>query len=243
MSNLSRIELRARYNLFKQFAYDDQRQFYESAITHARTAGAQVNRLRALFALTTGFASALAGLIVQVSLGRDMNCALGKPMESVAALPASNCGTIQIVANILLALAVIAPAFAGALNILSDLFQWDRLTSIYSAAFENMEVAYAYTPEDDMPDDEFRFSVETFGKDTLAVMSEETAQWGQSVRTPPTLEMFLRQEADKAARAGTDLLHAADKLQTAADAAEAGATTRPDDKSSAPPAFREPSVG
>jgi hypothetical protein len=240
MPNLNRVELRARYNLFKQFAYDDQRQYYEAAVDHARKSAAQVNRLRAFFALATGFASALAGLLVQVSLNSDTNCGLGKQAQAItsSAFSASgNCVTIQTLANVLLALAVIAPAFAGALNILSDLYQWDRLTTIYSAALENMEVAYTYTPEDDMPDDEFKFSVESFGKDTLAVMSEETAQWGQSIRTPPTLTDFLRQEADKATRAGTDLLHAADKLHSAADIAEAAANAP-----KAPP-FTEPSVG
>jgi len=146
MARLNRIEQHARYNLFKQFAYDDQRQFYEATVARARKAAAQVNRLRALFALLTGFASGLAGLIVQISLNDNMNCALGKSI-AVSATPASVCATLQPVANILLALAVIAPAFAGALNILSDLYQWDRLTTIYPGALENLEVTYAYTPE------------------------------------------------------------------------------------------------
>ena len=240
MPTLSHTELRARSELFRQFAYDDQQHYYEAAVEHNRKAASQVNRLRALFALVTGFASALAGLLVQVSLNSDANCGLGKQAQTIinsAMSTSSHCVNIQTAANILLALAVIAPAFAGALNILSDLFQWDRLTTIYSAALENMQVAYTYTPEDDMPDDEFKFSAEAFGKDTLAVMSEESAQWGQAIRTPPTLTDFLKQEADKAAHAGADLLHAADKLNTAANAA-AGSATTPQ-----PPSFSEPSVG
>src|SRR5262249_29389333 len=91
--------------------------------------------------------------------------------------------------------------FAGALNILSDLYQWDRLTSIYAAASENMGVAYADAPEDDMPDDAFKLSIGSFGKNTLSVMADETSQWGQSIRTPQTLETFLKEESDKAAHA------------------------------------------
>lgn len=240
MPNLSRTELQARYELFKEFAYDDQRQYYEAAVDHNRKAAAQVNRLRAVFALVTGFASALAGLLVQLSLNSDTNCGLGKQAQAIinsAMSASSGCVTIQTTANILLALAVIAPAFAGALNILTDLFQWDRLTTIYSAAIENLEVAYTYTPEDDMPDDGYKFSVEAFGKDTLAVMSEETAQWGQAIHTPPTLTDFLKQEADKAAQAGSALLHAANTLNAAAGTTT-GSTAAPQ-----PSSFTEPSVG
>jgi hypothetical protein len=201
MSNLSRDELNARYKLFKHFGGDDQRQFYEASVGHHRKAASQVNQLRALLALATGFASALAGLMVEVSMNPKAGCLLGKQEGAVATTFTSYCLSIQTLTNVLLALAVIAPAFAGALNILTDLYQWDRLTSIYSAARENMEVAYADAPDDDMPDDAFRLSIESFGKNTLAVMAEETSQWGQSVRTPQTLDKFLKEESDKAAQA------------------------------------------
>jgi hypothetical protein len=52
-----------------------------------------------------------------------------------------------------------------------------------------------------MPDDDFILSIKSFGKNALGVMAEESSQWGQSVRTPQTLDTFLKEEADKASQA------------------------------------------
>ena len=113
----------------------------------------------------------------------------------------AQCNTVQAVVNVLMILAVVTPAVGGALTTLASLYQWDRTVNIYEGALENLEVADSQSPLDDMDGLTYRAALRAYVENTLQVMSEETGQWGQSVRTPPKLEQFVEEERQKAARA------------------------------------------
>jgi hypothetical protein len=200
--------MQALYRIFNTFALDDQRNFYVAASTKHRAAARQVNQLRAGFAFLTGLASALAGVLVATALNGNGECLAGANAQAAAAnaaaitgSAATNCSAIQGLVVFLLFLTVVMPALAAAFNILSDLYQWDRLIAIYDAALENIELADARSPVDEMDPVTYRASLRAFTEGTLGVMADETAQWGQMIRTPPQLETFLENEQQIANRA------------------------------------------
>jgi hypothetical protein len=175
-----RKHMEARYLLFDQFALKDQKNYYENTMSNYRQAAAQVNRYRAWFALFTGVSAAAAGVIVQTSSDQPW---------------AQTAGMIFIV------LAVVLPALGAAFSTLADLYQWDKHIGIYDSALENLEVADSLSPVESIPDDEtYRVALRAYAEGTLAVMSDETAQWGQSIRTPRQLAQFVEEERRRVAR-------------------------------------------
>lgn len=173
---LSRSEMEARSELFDRFALKDQKNYYESAIDSSRRAARQVNRYRALFSLLTGIAAALAALLV-------------------------NSDALEWFVSILAIAAVVLPAIGGAFSTLADLYQWDKLVTIYDTALYNMEEADALSPHPGIDkDDIYRASMKAFAEGTLQIMSDETAQWGQSVRPPKRLEAFIREQRERSHR-------------------------------------------
>ncbi len=190
MPELTRKQTEALYELFDQFALDDQRNYYRSAVSTYRDSATSVNRFRAAFSFLTGFASALAGLLVLTALPGNGQCAPGN----------TNCTVITILVFILLVIAIVAPVIGGAFGSLADLYQWDRLVTVYSNALENIEVADAASPDPAMDDLKYRASLNAYASGTLQVMRDESAQWGQLIRTPPQIEEFLAKEAEKARR-------------------------------------------
>lgn len=196
---LSRKDLELRYMVFDKFALNDQRSYYDTVRHKHRKAATQVNRLRALLAVLTGVAAAAAALLVATSFGTGDTCNI----DRVSELPPW-CGQMQFIVNTLTVLAIILPAFAALFNTLADLYQWNRLIAIYKDASENIELADAQF-SDEYPTDETRFraALMAYSEGTLSVMSDETAQWGQAIRTPPQLEEFLQTaqtRSDQAAR-------------------------------------------
>jgi len=240
----NRDYLKALNMMFARFALEDQRKYYERTSSRYRQAAAQVNVMRAFFAFLTGFASALAGIIVAAylvpgSFANNGACATRDVIETVqgasqtipggaetqpeatqspnalddalnlneeqqatarAAADVGYCTTTKVIVGILMVTAVVAPALGAASNTLADLYQWDRMTAIYDAALENIEVADAQSPYDDMDDLTYRASLRAMIEGTLTVMSDETAQWGQSVRTPVQLDKFVEEERAKLER-------------------------------------------
>jgi hypothetical protein len=81
---------------------------------------------------------------------------------------------------------------------LADLYQWDRLVTVYSAALENIEVADARSPDPEMDDLSYRAALNAYMDGTLSVMRDESAQWGQLIRTPAQIEKFLQDQVAKA---------------------------------------------
>ena len=96
---------------------------------------------------------------------------------------------------------MVAPAVGGAFTTLAGLYQWDRSANIYESALESLEVADSQSPLDDMDTLTYRAALRAYVENTLQVMSDESAQWGQSVRPPAQLEQFLSEEREKALRA------------------------------------------
>jgi hypothetical protein len=196
---LSRKDLELRYLVFDKFALNDQRSYYDSVRRKHRKASTQVNRLRALLAVFTGVAAAAAALLVATSFGTGDACNI----DVVGELP-SWCSQTQFIINVLTVLAIILPAFAAMFNTLADLYQWNRLIAIYKDASENIELADAQSPDEHLTDESrFRAALMAYAEGTLSVMSDETAQWGQAIRTPPQLEEFLhtaQTRSDQAAR-------------------------------------------
>jgi hypothetical protein len=177
----SRSDMEARYELFDRFALKDQKNYYEASIETYRSAATQINRWRALFALLTGLSAAAVGL--------------------VAATGSLDDPTTSGIANLLAVAAIVLPALGAAFSTLADLYQWDKLTSIYDSALENLEVADSLSPVDSIPDDTvYETALRAYAEGTLAVMSDETAQWGQSIRTPAQLNQFVEQERRRVAR-------------------------------------------
>ncbi|MDZ4768544.1 MAG: hypothetical protein SGJ24_05405 [Chloroflexota bacterium] len=210
------------YKLFDKFALDDQRAYYIDQVNRNRTAAAQVNVIRAIFAFLTGLAAALAGLIVLLSpaycvpstTGAELAllgaAATDDPSLVVTAVPpdvdtATESASDTVVSDgcnldlviFLLVLAVVAPALGGAFGTLADLYQWDRLVKIYELAADNLEVADAKSPIDSMTFEDYRITLKAYAEGTLAVMRDETAQWGQIIRTPESIDNFIRREQER----------------------------------------------
>jgi hypothetical protein len=127
--------------------------------------------------------------------------AVERALSNLASIESGTCDLIQSVVNILMIMAVVTPAIGGAFTTLASLYQWDRSVSLYEGALENLEVADSQSPLEDMDDLTYKAALRAYIENTLRVMAEETAQWGQSVRTPPNLEAFVQEEKQKAQRA------------------------------------------
>lgn len=197
MTTFNREDLEVRYRLFETFALDDQRNYYSSTLAKHRAAASQVNRYRAMLAFFTGVCAAAAGFLVQSYFVTGARCTLPGPVPG-------ECGAVQGLVSALIVLAVVLPALGTFFTTLADLYQWDRMITIYDAALENIEVADALSPLPEMDDTVYRASVRAFAEGTLLVMADETAQWGQSVRTPQQLDTFIQQEIERARRVGGD---------------------------------------
>jgi hypothetical protein len=215
-------DLAAAYKLFQKFALGDQESYYKSAVKRYRKAGEQANQLRAFFAFLAGVSAALAGLLVAAYLvpgafANDGICAelpqstavfesteenitiANAPPDAPPTRP-TYCLAIEIGVGFLTVLAIIAPVIGAGFTTLADLYQWDRLVTIYDAALENITVADAQSPLDEMDDITYRAALRAYAEGTLSVMRDETAQWGQLIKTPPQLDEFLDEERVKAAK-------------------------------------------
>jgi hypothetical protein len=109
-----------------------------------------------------------------------------------------DCGTLSSLVGLFIILSVVMPALGAFFTTLADLYQWDRTITIYESAVENIEFADAQSPIEDMEDPIYRASMTAYTEGTLLVMSDETSQWGQSIRTPPQTSEFIARMAKEA---------------------------------------------
>jgi hypothetical protein len=198
MKPMSQADLEARYVLFDKFAMADQRSYYKKTMEIFRASAQQVNRLRAGSAFLTGAAAAMAGLLVQIYFVDGASCGAN------ALNPGDNCDTMRLAVSFLAGMAIVMPILGTIFGTLADLYQWDRLTTIYEAATENLEVADALSPRPRDKGVEYRAKLRAFAEGTLVVMEDETAQWGQAIRTPESLDRFIAEERARAAKVGGD---------------------------------------
>lgn len=173
---------RALYEVFQEFALEDQRSYYNVRMRANREAARGVNLWRAVFSLAAGLSSAALTLVVAIN---QVDC---------SADPGGVCGTLALLAIV----SVVAPAIAAAFGTLADLYQWDRASSIYEAAAENLVVADAESPDEQMGNDKYRLALQAFSSGTLQVMRDETAQWGSLIRTPQQIEEFIASAREQA---------------------------------------------
>jgi len=162
----SREEMIARYHLMNKYVLDDQRAYYNRAIEKNKKAAKGVNFIRASLTLLAGISSL------------------------VAAFLAGNTDWAGLI-TILVIISVIAPAMGAAFTTLADLYQWERLISIYETARKSLAIADALSPIDEMPDDIYQASLDAFSESTLRVMKDESAQWGQVIKTPERLQKYV----------------------------------------------------
>jgi hypothetical protein len=199
-----RKQMESLYHIFNSFTLNDQRNYYQRTLDRYRKSTAQVNTIRAMLSLLTGLSSALAGLIVQSIF---INGACAPNAFPTISGETGFCENIKLAVSLLMVIAVVAPALGGAFGTLADLFQWDRLVTIYDVSLENIEVADASSPDTEMDDMTYWASLRAFTEGTLNVMRDETAQWGQLIRTPEQVEKFIasaRADAEKAAERPSD---------------------------------------
>lgn len=198
---LNRKDYEARYKIFDRFALNDQRKYYSNKTALFRSARGQVNVIRALMALLTGLATAAAVLIASKAYGG--NC-VNTSMQSIEAAAAFSelayCGTLRFFTGILAAASIILPAVAGFFGALQSIYQWDRFVQIYKDALENLETADAQLTSrpGSISDSRFMDAYVAYTEGTLEVMASETAQWGQSIKTPAQIDAFVDRQIKRA---------------------------------------------
>jgi hypothetical protein len=169
----SRKEMVARYHLMNKYVLEDQRSYYDRAIEKNKASASGVNILRSSFTLAAGITSAL-----------------------IAFLPVS-AGDYPLLIGGLVVVSVIAPTFGSAFSTLADLYQWERLISIYETARRSLAIADSLSPMEEMPDDIYLASLDAFSESTLRVMRDESAQWGQVIKTPERLKEYVENVQQK----------------------------------------------
>lgn len=199
MDKVTKQDLQLRYELFDLRALKDQRWYYREQIERSRRADEQVNRLRAGIALITGIAAALAALFGQAFLATGGSCS-----ADVSSLP-GYCGAIEIVIAFFMIVSIGLPAIGAFFSSLSDLYQWDRLQTIYTSAQRNLVIADALSPEHDEPYEDYFINYHTYVDRTLQVMSDETTQWGQAIHQPEKTQQFVNEMRVLAQEVGGDL--------------------------------------
>jgi hypothetical protein len=189
---LPRQDLEVRYQVFQEFALDDQRNYYDSTARRYRSAASQVNVVRASLSLLTGVASALATYFISAN------------PACVATDAAPECGSIIALTSGLALLSIILPSLAALFGTLADLYQWDRLVKIYDEAVMNIEEADAHSPESEISDDvKYRAAYLAYAEGTFSVMEDESSQWGQAIRTPPQIDEYLAKAQLRAQQVST----------------------------------------
>lgn len=158
--------------LFESFVLEDQRNYYLWSVNKNERAGASITIWRVMFTLIGGGAAILISTLTGLA-GAEMN---------------ADTRALIIVLSVI---AVVAPALGTAATTIADLFQWDRLNTVYRAALRNLEHADAISPIDELSPEDYRTQLEVFAQRTLDVMEYEATQWGQLNSEPKQLRAFV----------------------------------------------------
>jgi len=185
-----KAELATRYALFQKFALNDQRSFYVRTVERYEAAAKDVNRIRALLALLTGFCSALATVFASLYFTNNKVCST----EDLS----NFCSTLHFVVQTAIVFSVALPALGAFFNMLSDLYQWDRLTPLYEEADRALVSADALSPLPDQDLVDYLANYLAYANRTLDVMQDETTQWGLSITEPKGIEDYKKEAAELA---------------------------------------------
>ncbi|MGB7339298.1 MAG: hypothetical protein WBC91_10440 [Phototrophicaceae bacterium] len=191
MAKFNKSDFKIRYELFDKHALKDQSIYYDKVVRRSDLASRQVNFIRASLALFTGIASAIAAVVAQAYLVGECN-------------PQAFCNTMEGIVIFAVIISILLPAIGGFFSSLADLYQWERISTIYDSAKRNITVADAMSPHDDEEYKDYVASFAAYVNGTLQVMSDETAQWGQSIQEPEKTKMFIDQARKRAARYNGD---------------------------------------
>ncbi|MGJ3239780.1 MAG: hypothetical protein ACFE0Q_13805 [Anaerolineae bacterium] len=187
MAKLNKSDFKIRYELFDKYALKDQEVYYSKSIRRSDRASQQVNFIRAVLALLTGTASALAAAVAQAYIVGECQ-------------PEAFCNNMESLVIFLVIMSILLPAVGGFFSSLADLYQWERLSTIYDSAKRNLVVADAMSPLDDAEFEQYVTNYNAYVSGTLQVMSDETAQWGQAIHEPEQTTRFIDEARKRAER-------------------------------------------
>lgn len=184
MPEFTREDLLTRYEVFDKYALRDQRAYYKSRSAEYRQANRQVTRYRAYFSFGTSVVTALAGLIIALNNGRPFSDAL------------------MLGVSVLAILSIVLPAIGSFFSMLADLYQWEKFSTVFESAIENLEVSDAQlsNPERITDEEYLRGAYLAYVTSALDVMQAETAQWGQAKQSPPEIAAFIEAQRQKELR-------------------------------------------
>ncbi len=180
MKRMSRKEMEFRLELFDKYAFTDQQKYYIKKKEQYRRSASQANQCAAVLSFLAAAAAAVNMLLAALS-GED--------------------SAWFVIAMVLVATA--APVLAGMFNALADLYQWDKQAKIYEDSLVSLVQAEGNkpVPQTDLLD-KYRGRMMAFGESTLAVMDDETNQWGQLIHPPTDVEKFIEKATERAANKG-----------------------------------------
>lgn len=202
MDSVTKQDLQLRYEVFQKFALEDQGTYYRRQRNRSIQAERGVNRIRATIALFTGIAAAIAATLGQAYFVQGAACHNFSTTVAIAEAATSdvNCVFYQQAITIMIILSIALPSVGGFFSSLADLYQWERLSTVYETANRNLVYADALSPDQEEPYEEFFTSYQAYVEGALQVMSDETKQWGQSIRKPEKTEQFIEEMRDRAER-------------------------------------------
>jgi hypothetical protein len=193
----------ARYNaealnlLFSERAFEDQEEYYAQRTRRNNLAAKQVTSLRATLAFFAGLSSAAATLLF--TFKESSGCPRFVEIQLGKVTPDPGCAVLNALLVALPIFCIVFPALGAAFHTLSDLFQWERLGTVYGTAMANLKSAGAKAPLPRMSNSAYDRLLEIYALNTLAVMRDEATQWGQLIKAPEATTSFIAGAEERAA--------------------------------------------
>ncbi|MDZ4768305.1 MAG: SUMF1/EgtB/PvdO family nonheme iron enzyme [Chloroflexota bacterium] len=161
----------ALYAIINHHLLNDARIFFIYNIRRYQTVAVQCSLISATSLLVAGITVSLAGVLHVMNSVCDPN-------------------DLCSISPILLVISLTAAGIALLFFVMTLVYQFDRLISIFELSLENLEAADAISPLSNEPDDRaFRVELEQYTEAILRVLEDEAAQYGQPTRSP---EFFRR---------------------------------------------------
>jgi hypothetical protein len=174
------------YDLFRKNYFDDQVDYYQKTRLRYERLSKFVDNRRLMASALTILFSALVSLTAGFLASRA-SCSPG-----ATPTPDSICTAGEWFVLALVVLTAILPGFGWLLSTLLELYQWTRFTELYESAQNNLQyVESSISPDPLMNDEEFVASVRDFANNSIKVLVDESAQWGQLNRTPLDINQRL----------------------------------------------------